>query len=288
MVWINRVVQFIGLILFFCVAPGGWARTDVSTSATGLSFEESRRRCAGHGPRGRELYYTDLRWHMTRDEMRQRFDEIYYSGKRLPHHATYDPPTDRFLLPLERGTERGTVPISLEFIRNVVMHVETAMKAEYAEFVFPGDMGHAHLFLTRERWNRIYRRYRGPLAGLYTMMLADPDMRPLYHTSEQLLMVSPDTGLPMEEAVTRFRYWHRNILASNDGSGRLDIALREPPDYNTVDFVRGRRGYGAGYLLSASHLGCFGYLDGRGVKRYFDIGLTDLRRDPDLGPLLEP
>lgn len=245
-------------------------------------IETAKARCTQSYDKSQKLYSNNFKWGYTLLEMEDKFYEIYDSGKRLNFHANYNKNEDAFYLYLNRST-LAPVKINEQFIESVTRQIEIAIAKGYSDFVFFPDMGHSHLYIPQEKWDTDYANFKGfaknmPL--LYEKMLADPEMKPLYHLTEQLQMLDHNNH-PIEDDILKFKYWHRNFLGKNDTSHFHEIH-RAPKDekYNTVRKIKDHKLWSAGFAVSASEQGCFPYRDKDGNTRYFDISLHDPEFDP--------
>jgi hypothetical protein len=135
-----------------------------------------------------------------------------------------------------------------------------------------------HLYFPEEHWRKEYASALSSvnhLDELYEKMLADEQMRPLYHLSECLQMRSKD-GRVSADPVLRHKFWNRNLLCRNNGTDEHEVVVvADRSRYNTVCALEGYVSWSAGFAVSASRLGCFPYRDGEGRTRYFDISLYD-------------
>lgn len=265
-------VLFFYITLFFT-----W---QVSGSPSGFDLEASKARCAPAPIDEPIVYNSDFRWSYTLEEMSQRFDEIYNSGKRLDARAYYDQHTDSFYLTFRHNEELLRVKIDENFIRSVTRHIEVALENKYAEHIFFPDMGHSHLYFEESHWNKDYANIPGPAQynEHYQKMLNDPMMRALYHTAEQLKMKEKDSAI-FYSAHHEFRFWHRNPVGDNKSSDHLQIYTDPKHIANSVGELPGHHSWSSGYNISSSKNGCFSYIkDGKIL--YFDISLYDLPMDP--------
>ncbi len=229
-------------------------------------------------------------WWWTTSEMETLFQSTYDSGKRIRHRAYYDSTKNEFLLPLGENFGAPQPPQDLEsvtapesFLISVRQHIEAALKNNYAEYIFFPDMGHSHLYIPQEHWDAEYAPTieKGPYNKKwhYDKLLADPELRMLYHTAERLLMVTEDNVLSPDPHL-QHRYSNRNILGDNRGSSHLEVHFPKVPNKgNTVGGIENFHLWSAGYNLHATKYGCFPF-EWRGQILYFDISLNDLGRNP--------
>lgn len=224
------------------------------------------------------LYNTDFHWDYTLPELLQRFIDVYTLPKRLGRHAYVDTRSGQIKLPYD--TERGgDVTVPLSFIASVRAHIESALRLEYVDAVFFPDMGHSHFLIPQATWESKYRHFEsGQMSRQYEQMMADPDLKILYHTAEQLKLLDSQKNL-LNDRRLQERFYSRNLVGDNRGEGRLELLQNREHRANTVGEVEGYYWWGAGFNVSANKDGCFVYND-RGVERYFDLSLYDLEPAP--------
>ena len=246
-------------------------------------MELARTRCLAHFSQSEELHYDEFIGSYTLPEMSDKFESIYESGKRLFMHANYEPEQEAFFLYMDpyMGAEKPRpVAITENFIKSVTLHIETALQEGFADFVFFPDMGHSHLYFPEEHWDNFYRpmdlSYKNK-HNIYEKFLADPKMRALYHLGEKLRFHDQDREA-LKDSVLSFKYWNRNFVGQNDGTRTHSVpVIQNRKEYNTVRSLPDYHVYGQGYAISASHKGCFPYVDKDGKTRFFDIGFFDPR-----------
>jgi hypothetical protein len=211
--------------------------------------------------------------------MLQRFVEVYNLPQRLGRHAYVDAQTGQIKLPYDAG-RGGDVAVPASFIASVRAHIENALRLEYVDAVFFPDMGHSHFLIPQAKWDSTYSRFEsGRMSRQYEQMMADPDLKILYHTAEQLQFLDKQNRLAGDRRLQE-RFYSRNLVGDNRGEGRLELLQNREHVANTVSEVAGYYWWGAGFNVSANKEGCFVYND-RGVERYFDLSLYDLEPSPD-------
>jgi hypothetical protein len=248
---------------------------------TAFDIDLAKSRCRAHFTQSPEVYASDYKWGYTLLEMQDRFEDHYASGKRLHLHPNYDPEKDQFILYFGEDTHQPFV-INENFIKSVTNHIEVAIREGFADYVFFPDMGHAHLHFPQQIYDDVYRPMDKSLEKrhlFYQAMFEEPQMKALYHLTEQLQMVD-DHGHVLDDPVLAFKYWNRNFVGPNNGDTSFEIFVAEDSNYNTVRRLEGYQIYSAGYSVSASKDGCFPYRDKEGNTRYFDISVQPLRFDP--------
>jgi len=269
---------------------GGWLLSTLVSAAVAESSPgcsdcaAARERCRTHHAQSERLYRSQFTWRPNLKKMREKFEKVYNSGKRIAYHADYNTEKESFCLYVLCPDGVKQVKITENFIKSVTIHIETALKKGYAHYIFLPDMGHAHLYFPKEHWQKEYASAlssENHLDELYEKMLADEQMRPLYHLSECLQMRDRD-GRVSADPVLRHKYWNRNVLCRNNGTDEHEVVVvADKSRYNTVYYLEGYVSWSAGFAVSASRLGCFPYRDGEGRTRYFDISLYDPSCHPD-------
>lgn len=254
------------------------------TANSGFNLDESKARCLGHYSNSNELFRNEFKPSYNLLELEDEFDRIYTSKKRISFHSNYEPERDIFYLYYITSKSIIKIEIDENFIKSVTLHIETAIEKGYAGFVFLPDMGHSHLYFPTEHWKHKYANIDSSdnnFKELYEKMLADKQMKVLYHLSEYLKMID-ENGQVIDDDKLNFKYLNRNFVGSNNGTDENAIYLTNNKNvYNTVHDIDGYMDWSAGFAVSASELGCFPYHDKYGNTRYFDISLYDPYSNPD-------
>lgn len=243
-----------------------------SANAQVGAMDEAKRRCLEPDSAEKIVKQEDFRWNMSRAELKSRAEAVYRSGKRLHQRAYYDPQTRRFLLPVRTGS----VVVPEMFIRNVIAHVEEALRLNYIDAVVFPDLGHSHFFVP----TAIFKREIAPVDSeivTYERLFSLPELKIVYHTGEQLKYKDEADQL-LPDDLLRWRYYVRNLVGFNDGQNTIEIHLNQTAKFNTVKDLEGYEYYGAGFNISSSEAGCFAYRHG-GRRMYFDLSLHDLPTD---------
>lgn len=268
------------LVAIIAVLGAFTARAEFSP--THFNLDEAKKRCQSNPDDSEKVYFNDFQWGYTLLEMEDKFHEIYDSGKRLSYHVQYRPETDKFYLQFESSLKpKRFLEIDANFIASVTRQIEVALEKGFADFVFFPDMGHSHLYFSKDHWDEHYAEFDKNHANqhkLYEKMFADPEMKPLYHLTEQLQMVDEDK-VPLDDPILQYKYWNRNFLGKNDQSTHYEIHVAHGASYNTVKNIENHEDWSAGFAVSASNKGCFPYRDKDGKTRYFDISLKDPEYD---------
>ncbi len=248
----------------------------------GIDWDVVAKRCGPPAEDEPIVYADDFHWGYPVEEMGQRFDEMYVSGKRLEDHAYHDEATGEFHLPITKSWG-GHVVLSTRLVENVRMHIEKALTRGYAEFVFFPDMGHSHFFIPTVHWESVYGEYTIPERGkMLSALFDDPELKVLYHLAEQLSMLDEEKNILPDRHV-QWRFFTRNPVGDNDWGGRLDLLHEPTSKANTARDLEGHYYYGAGFNITATADGCFPYVH-NGLIHYFDISMKDLPYQSLSGP----
>lgn len=238
--------------------------------------ESQQARCTAPDTNEPVLRHGDFKWYYTKEEMDERFSEIYDSGKRLLDRARWNEESNRYELVYVSSKFRKPVPINSRFIDGVRNHIERALQLGYARHVFFPDMGHAHMLIANPYYEEVISDIPvSQLHEVYVGALAHPETRFLYHTAEQLNMLDKQHHL-LPDKYLGWRFYTRNLVARNNTNGTLDIHRNLESIANTVCQVKSpHRYWSAGFHISASKDGCFSYQHDDETFR-FDISLRDL------------
>lgn len=225
------------------------------------------------------IYTSDFQWDYDLNGLREAYEVIYYSGKRLIHRAVYDRSTKKVFL--SHVGLSGIVPVYLswEFINSIRRHIENALKLDYVDKVFFPDMGHSHLLIDNSFYEtQIKYLPVSDMSKAYELMLNHPKTRFLYHTAEQLQTLDKNGNLiPNKELM--WRYFTRNLVGDNM-SNRLWIYKDLSSKANTVNSPDqdNYHWWSAGFNISASKNACFPFINAKNGNKveFFDISLSDL------------
>lgn len=223
------------------------------------------------------LYSEDFHWNMTMEEIETKFTSIYSSQRRLKGRAYWDNQMGSYILPLDHGGEIQKVKIGETFISSVSRHIEKALQLSLAKAVIFPDMGHSHLLIPEDYFNREILPLPNSQTDLaYEKMLNSEKTKFLYHTAEQLKMKDAEQSL-LSDRFLQWRFYTRNLVGDNFNQGLLDIHSALDSKGNTANerHFPHFRWWGAGFNLSASQNGCFAYQSGDQTF-YYDISLEDL------------
>jgi len=245
------------------------------TSSALANWDTVKNRCIKPNSDEKIVTQSDFGWGLSHIDNLTKEAEIYNSGKRLFQRSYYDKFSNSFLLPHSVIGETSNVKLTQKFIASVRHHIESGLRNKYSEAIVFSDMGHSHLYFPKGHWEKHYLSLirEKKLALLYEKMLADPELRVLYHTAEQIKLKVDGAVLP--DARSQWRYHNRNILGYNKDKNLDVLFATDNKRYNTVVEIDGLHRWSAGFNISASKNGCFPYKV-NGETRYFDISLTSL------------
>ncbi|MFN8790633.1 MAG: hypothetical protein ACK5Y2_04175 [Bdellovibrionales bacterium] len=226
------------------------------------------------------LFSSDFRWSYTGPELLIRFMEIYESSKRLPQRAYIDSATGQLKLPLD-SSRGGAFTVPERFVQSVRNHIEAALESRVVEAVFFPDMGHSHLLIPAKAYDSRYKSIPIKASSrFYAEVFADPDLKVLYHTAEQLKTLD-EARKVLPDAHIAFRHRTRNLVGFNNGSREFLFLQNPRSPSNTASELEDHYYYEAGFNLSAHKDGCLSYqMDGQ--TYHFDLSMTDLAPDPSV------
>ncbi len=264
--------------------PAGDRKGDSGTPVSSdgqIDWDLVAQRCGPPAQDEPVVFADDFRWGYNLEDMSKRFEEMYASRKRLKDRAYYDQASGRFILPITE-TWGGEAELSTRLIQNLRMHIEKALARGYAEFIFFPDMGHSHFFIPQAHWDAEYRDMPAAEYGkLYARLFADPQLKVLYHTAEQLEQLDEDDHL-LPNRHMQWRFFTRNPVGDNDFAGRVDLLHEPDSKANTARDYPGHHYFGGGFGFTATADGCFPYVH-NGTVMYFDISMSELPYSSNAG-----
>jgi hypothetical protein len=250
--------------------------------AAASDFSMAKSRCQKPDTNEPLVYSSDFKWKTSRNEMKNKYIEIYESGKRLNKRAYYN--GDDFIIPVDvYGRKNVTFKLTERFLRNITDHIEQGLANKYVDFIMFPDMGHSHFFIPEKFYLEELHGYAvNERDRMYEKLYSHQGLRILYHTAEQLRMLDENNQL-INDRYTQWRFYTRNLIGFSDGSKRIELLHQELNMANTArDYKSGYKYWGAGFNISASKDGCFPFLN-KGKIEYFDISLKDLESKPGSG-----
>lgn len=272
------MIQSLIFAIFLLVPGVASAFGSEAGGGLNMTLEDARHRCTPPNEADPILYSTDFEWGLTLDQMKEKFNKVYNSPKRLYRRAYFDPDRKQFFLQVSYKKKDYQLRIPEGFIKSIVRHIEEALRAGYAQYVFRADMGHAHFYIPE--WT-----YQNQIAEVTDQaervqkMIELPDLKMLYHTAEQLSLLDREHKL-LNDPYLQWRFLNRNILGDNQARGELEVHKNLTENSNTVQGIDGYVYYSPGFKISANGQGCFPFRGPRGVE-YFDLSFHDLPMDPN-------
>jgi hypothetical protein len=267
----NNILRAVSLMILFVGLKGSATSKDASAQWSDLVRFET---CSLASSDEQVVAGADFRWGQPLDELNERGERLYHTGKRLPKRAYWD--EEQIVVPIHTIRGEQIVRLKPSFILSVRRHIEEGLRRGYVDQVIFSDMGHSHFFIPSD----YYRDHLAPFTVaqrhlMYEKMLAYPGLKVLYHTAEQLLMLSPDQTLK-DDRHLQWRFYTRNLVGDNRGRGQMEIIHQADHSYNTGrDYEEGYRYWGAGFYITANSEGCFSYRF-QGETRYFDLNLEGI------------
>lgn len=252
-------------------------KSDSFDGDTDAVWAQIAERCAPPTEDEEIVYSNDFEWGYTLEQMGEKYDEMYASGKRLDQRAYFDADAGTFKLPLT-DSWGGDFEMPSRLIENVTLHIEHALERGYVNYVFFPDMGHSHVFIPQDAWDSHYSQFEvSEGSQRYAQMLDDPDIKFLYHTAEQLELLD-ENDEPLLDRQTQWRYQTRNLVGDNNWERRLDFLVEYESNANTAHDLEGHKYWGAGFNITANKNGCFPF-EHNGEVFWYDLGMSDLPYD---------
>jgi len=139
------------------------------------------------------------------------------------------------------------VQLPCHFIMETLRHLREILEIGAARYLFPLDLDHAHLGISKKLWREKYSKLPGK--EILPAMMEDPQLVALYHSAEHLTAVDPKT----KEMNKASKQWleKRNILGFYDGK---PISILPPhPQGNGVSLPGKYHSYGGFDFLASRH-----------------------------------
>jgi hypothetical protein len=244
------------------------------TLVLGLSSISAIADCSKENPNDPIIYSSDFIWDYTLPQLKNKFSEMYVSPKRLKNRAYIDEKTREIILP-SVTSQGGPIVITNAFVENIANHIEQGFEKGIVDAVFFPDMGHSHFFIPQEKFDNVYSKFEPNQFNLfYQKLFADPDLKILYHTVEQLKFRDENGELIQDPAIIG-RYQTRNLVGTNQARAPIFNIQNPESNANTARELPGHHYWGAGFNLSANQNGCFSYT-ANGQIYFFDLSMYDL------------
>lgn len=249
-----------------------------SQSAELNSLKEIAKRC-DPVQQSAPLYADEFKWGYGLSDLISKFFEIYKSNKRLPQKAYWSRSDNQIQLPIRKGWG-ASVQITPTFVQSVAGHIEKAFELQVIEGVFFPDMGHSHILIPEQHYEKNYSHFKvEEFSDKYKKFFTDSNVEFLYHTAEQLKLLDNDNKV-LPDPYIQHRHATRNIVGKNQPQAELKFLQNDQSIANTAGAPPGYAYWSGGFNLSANQDGCFAYTHKNQVY-YFDISLFDLEYDPD-------
>jgi len=188
------------------------------------------------------------------------FAETYTNPARWDGRAYWSEAQQNFVFEID-GKE---YKIPQRFLNSLRRHIETALARGYADHVFYPDLGHVHLMVPQDS---------GVAADDYENIMALPQMKFLFHTAELYKMRDNVTGPLLGDDWWKWRYFSRNLIASNGDVEDMQITFaKDNALYNTVRTLPDHDERATVYMNSNQN-GCFSYVQ-NGQTLQFDLRLN--------------
>lgn len=230
--------------------------------------------CDQENPNDPIIYSNDFKWDYSLPALKQKFTEMYVSPKRLKNRAYVDKKTKQILLPFN-DMQGGSIVITKKFVDQIANHVQQGIEKGIVDGVFFPDMGHSHLFIPQEKYDKIYSQFEpSEFNEFYQLLFTDAELKILYHTAEQLKF-RDENGDLISDPATQHRYQTRNIVGTNQSNTPIFNIQNPESTANTARDLDGHYYWGAGFNLSANQNGCFSYT-ANGKDYFFDLSMYDL------------
>ncbi len=195
------------------------------------------------------------------------YKTVYNQTERLFNRAGYHPKTQSFI----SQNDKISVIFPEHFLKSVILHIESALRLNYVKYIFFPDMGHSHLQIPREYYNKHYSNINTLPPSPLNYLLNTPHLKSLYHTAENLKLRN-DSGKLLKDPYIQWRFYTRNLLVDNKGN--IELLTNFSSTHNTVSSVKNHRWF-YGISISANKNGCFPFKDSSGEIQYFDISAWD-------------
>lgn len=246
---------------------------------TWLSFSTTGYAASSHClPESKEdqLIYRDHQIFHSKEELKQSFETLYRSGRRLHGRLFFDETKKIHLAPY--GKSLLTIPNS--FLEGVTRHIEKALKNSYVDHLFYPDMGHGHIYLPLKEWENI-KASTSSTSQQLNMVLKSPSVKVLYHTAELLQIKEGDfaTGDLPSDPWKLWRYFSRNLFGHFGKRPQLEVLYAGSKKiYNTVREISGHVDISIFYLSSTKN-GCLSYLHSE-KQHYYDLSFKNIPHKP--------
>jgi len=225
----------------------------------------------------KKIHEDDYNWDYSFQDLKQLFDNIYNSGKRLPHHIYYDNNKKNFMMPIDDDCE---LEISWDYIFAIICHIEEALAKGMADYIFLPDMGHGHFYLPTNSHVFNSGDTHDYDRKVFKEILNSKQIKILYHTAEMFLFSGKTEDFTKLSPHEQYRNLTRNLLGSFSPEKNMTRFIRYEFGHPVVqNFDNQYQKVAQDIDISASKDGYFPF-SYRGRLYYFDIS----RFSPDILP----
>jgi hypothetical protein len=221
-------------------------------------FAQSKNNCEPQSATEVPLLRSDVRMAKNYEEANNQFTNIYNRAQRLRNRIFWSKEKNQFI----SQHNNQTIAVDELFITHLIQIIESALNQSFADFLYYGDMGHAHIF------ERVSTQPKSKTEEL----LKNKEMKLLFHVAELFEFKKNRSKEFSTNPWLVDRYNKRNFLATNDTNSLLKILFEPPPSFNTVRKIDNHQEVSALYF-SANKNGCFYYVY-KGVTYNFDISFN--------------
>ena len=242
------------------------------------AIETAKHRCFPTKTKQESLVFSfGPNWFISLDEIKKLFEIEYETSHKLSTRVYYELEQDIFFLP-QIDPSYPLIPLTENFIINVMMHIEMALEQKYADYIHFADMGHSHVFIPIKYYEQEIINTAN--SEIYNKILNHKESKFIYHTAERLKMIKDrvqgEQITFLDDNYLKHRYLTRNIIGNNKQVQSLEVVqvdnLKET--YNTVRSLENYKWWGSGYSIRSNKKACFPYKKA-GKTYYFDISFED-------------
>lgn len=219
-----------------------------------------------------QLIYRDFQIFHSKDQLKQSFNELYQSERRLKNRVFLSSSTHDYQAPYD-GT---LINLPKSFLLGVSRHIEKALKNSYIDYLFYPDMGHGHLYLPKKKWEQI-KTLTGNKSERLLKALHSPSLKILYHTAELLQIKEGDfaTGKLPSDPWKLWRYFSRNLLGHFNEGYELEVLYAgDKQIYNTVREIKNHVNVSIFYM-SSTKKGCLSYSHSK-RQLHYDLSFSNI------------
>jgi len=256
----------------------------ISSKAMGMSVDEkleiAKSRCAPPESTEPVLYSNIFRGSFDKSQMKELYEIVYKSPKRLPNRVGYE--NSGLFISRSLNNFTNFTEFNENVLKAIIKQVEATLRHDHARYIFFPDMGHSHFFIPLDYYES---EMKGRPLGIYlarTVAMRSSGLKMLYHTAEKLIMTDEDRQV-LNDMDTQWRFHTRNPSLDLNGNIML-LKKYSGSGVNTARNLDGYRYY-AGFSISANQKGCFPFETATGEIQYFDLSAFSLAPQPGTGDI---